>query len=156
METQQQDVENPPETPERKPNYRIPIETIVALKEANLSNAAIARQLKCHPSSIYQRLQHIENTKKYVKHRSLIFASLQTKILQYVTDAKLRKAPLDRLIWSLAVLYDKERLESDKSTSNIAYASIIRERDSIKAELVEISQAPTTLDSQGVEIEDVT
>lgn len=86
-----------------------------------------------------QRLQRagveIELTKKYVNHRVEILANFQRKILNAITDAKIEKAPLDRLVWSASVLYDKERLELGKSTHNIAYADIIRAKVKLQEEI---------------------
>jgi hypothetical protein len=96
------------------------------MKEQGIPNVQIAKILKCDPRTIYNHLQALDTTKQYVRNRSVVFSHLQSRIIQYITDAKLQKANLNQLVWSLGVLYDKERLECGLSTQNIAYADMVK------------------------------
>ena len=144
------DVVNPTHIAPNKRNYRIPILSIIELKEKNLTNLEIAKLLDCSASNIYQRCQDIEFTNKYVTYRAKYFAHLQRKILQEISSTDLKKANLRDKVISAGILYDKERLESDLSTSNIAYADMILKRDrkvdELRAIEIEISQAAGSKD----------
>jgi hypothetical protein len=65
---------------------------------------------------------------------------MQAKLLKHIDNAKLEKASAYQLVGSLALLYDKERLERGQSTQNVSYdarvisASIAELRELVKAE----------------------
>lgn len=59
-------------------------------------------------------------TNSYKEHRADILAGMQAKLLEQVDDARLKKAPAGSLVLAACQLYDKERLERDLSTTNIA------------------------------------
>jgi hypothetical protein len=56
----------------------------------------------------------------YKKHRADILAGMQDKILNSVTDDDIKGMPVGQRIMSYGILYDKERLETGKSSVNIA------------------------------------
>lgn len=56
----------------------------------------------------------------YKKNRPNILAGLQHRLLVSVTDEDIKKAPLGSRILAAAQLYDKERLETGQSTTNIS------------------------------------
>ena len=146
--------------PEIKSNnsWRIPIEAIIELKEKNLSHSEIAKLLGCCPSNISQRMKDIDYTTHFVNARPKVLAYWQMKIFNSITDADLKKANLRDKIISAGVLYDKERLESGKSTQILGYADAIKSRDGVKITLEEIrrvriertTQKVSSLDSQPV------
>lgn len=127
----------------------IPIEKLIELRKKNLSYSQIAAILNIHPKSVQYRLQpiaeDIELTKDYVKNRTEILQYKQRELLNAITPTKIAKAHLQQLVWSFGVLYDKERLESGKSTANISYANLLQsqervatERESIDAEILRL------------------
>jgi len=59
-------------------------------------------------------------TNDYKSHRADIFAGIQHKILASVSDEDIKKASLFQKAGVVGLLYDKERLERDMSTANIA------------------------------------
>ena len=126
----------------------IAIEDIVDLQSRGLSNTQIAKVLGCDHSNISRRLrpliQTIDHTHKYRKNRALLLAYEQQRIRQAITDADIAKASLRDKVLSIAILFDKERLESGLSTQNIAYADIVKARDQAKDELKSLEQAETT------------
>ena len=72
-------------------------------------------------SAVMQRYGITPNqSKSFKEHRADIFAGMQAKILEHVDDDRLKKAPAGSLVLAACQLYDKERLERDLSTSNLA------------------------------------
>lgn len=133
-------------------SWRIPIEAIIDLKAQNFSNSEIAQRLNCHPSNITGRLQAIERTKQYVKNRVFILQDLQRKLLNHLTDGKLKKANPQQLVWAYGVIYDKERLETGQSTQNIVYADMIKAKESIKSERQKLIEEKGWIDAEFKEL----
>ena len=108
----------------------IPIEAILAYKAQGLTKKEIAERLGINPSTVTIRLrpyhQTLENTDNFKNYRATILAYWQQRILQSITPRDLEKANLRDKVISASILYDKERLESGKSTSNIAYIDMIK------------------------------
>ena len=64
----------------------------------------------------------ITDIKEFRQKRADIFTELQRMIMVYVADPKkLKKASLQQLGTLFGIMYDKERLERDLSTENIAH-----------------------------------
>lgn len=61
--------------------------------------------------------EHVDNFKRT---RADILAGLQEKILNSLTDEDIQKAPMGSRVLAACQLFDKERLERDLSTSNVA------------------------------------
>jgi len=101
---------------------KIPIEVILELHSKELSHDQIAKITGCTHSNITQRLQRtgITSLSNYKANRGDLFALLQSKILNTITEADIKKASLLQRVTASGILYDKERLERDKSTANIA------------------------------------
>jgi hypothetical protein len=58
--------------------------------------------------------------KDFRDNRGDILAGLQHRIVTSITDADIQKAPMGSRVLAVAQLYDKERLERDLSTANLA------------------------------------
>jgi predicted DNA-binding protein YlxM (UPF0122 family) len=58
-----------------------------------------------------------DTTTAYITNRADILANLQAKLIQSVSDDKLKKLPAGSAILALCQLYDKERLERGQATS---------------------------------------
>jgi hypothetical protein len=56
----------------------------------------------------------------FKQYRGDIFAGMQDRLLSSVTNEDIKKAPLGSRVLAAAQLYDKERLERDLSTTNLA------------------------------------
>lgn len=102
----------------------IHIESIIELAEKNLSYSEIGKILGCSKEAICQRLKRHGYTptrlKEFKKGRADTFALMQNRIVQSINEADIKKASLLQRVTALAVLYDKERLETGQSTSNIS------------------------------------
>jgi len=109
----------------------IPIETIIeyAEREPPLSYSEIAAIVGCSRENVFQRLQSVGytrlNRKNYEKNRTFTFQFLQSKLLNSINDDDIKGInPLQRVV-AAGILYDKERLESGKSTQNINVVEVI-------------------------------
>ena len=131
----------------------IPIERMLQLKDKNLTDEEIATILGCNRSNVSRRLaehaprlQRIDNYKKY---RADVLTDLQIKVLDNVTDAKLKESSATQLITGMAILYDKERLERGQSTSNMSVAGLV-ESHSVNLEALsgQIAKLSQELDSE--------
>lgn len=123
----------------------IPIETVIALRKRNLSMAQIASVLGCSKQNIQYRLREIaseiETVDDFKKHKADILAIHQRRILNAVTPANLSKASLKDKGIAFGIMFDKERLERGKSTSNILYGDIVRIRQEKLKELENLDNA---------------
>ncbi len=133
------DIETLPDNSKFKPKY-IPIESIIELRQKNLSPQQIATLLGCTRSSIVQRLKSIEISNHYVKNRAHVLAWYQSKIIQSITDADLQKANLRDKIISASILYDKERLETGQSTQILGYADALKARETAEVTVEQIKR----------------
>jgi hypothetical protein len=83
----------------------------------------IAESLNLSSQAIHQCLQRYGITPNtvdsYKKNRAEIFAGLQEKILQSVELEDIKSASILQRITAAGILYDKERLETGKTTANI-------------------------------------
>ena len=60
---------------------------------------------------------HVEDFKA---NRANVFAGIQHRLLNSITDEDIQKAPMGSRILAAAQMYDKERLERDLSSVNVA------------------------------------
>ena len=101
-------------------------ERIVKLKTTNptLSERQIAELAGCSKSSVHLALERYginpNAIEGYKTNRADIFAGLQDRILNKLTDMALKKTPAIQLVTAASILYDKERLERGESTSNVS------------------------------------
>jgi hypothetical protein len=101
-------------------------ERIVKLKTTNptLSERQIAELAGCSKSSVHLALERYginpNAIEGYKTNRADIFAGLQDRILNKLTDMALEKTPAIQLVTAASILYDKERLERGESTSNVS------------------------------------
>jgi hypothetical protein len=58
-------------------------------------------------------------TDEYVSNRAIVLQGLQHKILKSITDDDIKKTPTTQRLMAYGILYDKERLETGKSTQNV-------------------------------------
>ena len=91
---------------------------------SNLRESEIGRMAKCSRCNVAQILKRygIKSMKveEYKSARSDIIAGYEMKILDHITDSKLKNSTLSHLTTSMKTLYEIERLETNKSTSNVA------------------------------------
>jgi len=110
------------------------------LEQPNLSNAAIARHVKCSEANVHKVLQKFlskyspDQLDQFKASRADVFAGLQMRMLGSITDRQLQKSSPASLVTAAAILYDKECLETGKPTAInvmaiVDLAKLIRERD---------------------------
>lgn len=123
-------------------------------KFPEMSNAAIARRVGCHPSNVDAILRRYlgdtthEELRGYQENRGDIFDAVGNRALLHITDAKLAKASPAELTTVMGILYDKARLERGQATGiNVTVlmdvVDAIRNRPSAQAATVQ----PVTLDA---------
>ena len=133
----------------------VPLEKIIDLKLKGLTNQQIGSLLGLSDNTVRARLrtssEDIDNTELFRKHRDKVFAFQSKKILQSITDADILKAGLRDKVIAASILFDKERLESGKSTQNIAYIDMIKAKSSAGTEMQAIE---AELIEAGIELDD--
>ncbi len=102
----------------------VSIERLLEYRKRGLSYAEIGKMAGVSKQAIHQRLapyrDAIENLPAFKEHRADLFAVQQSRLLNSLTDKDIKRmAPVSRVV-SAGILYDKERLESGKSTANQA------------------------------------
>lgn len=103
---------------------KLSITGILKKQEMGLTIPEIAKAFDVGTATInralrdYRAATHAVTDFKAV--RGNILADLQRKILSSITDLDIKKAPVGSRILAFCQLYDKERLENDLSTANIA------------------------------------
>ena len=109
----------------RKPRKGTKAEAILTLAATTPATPMeIAETVNTSRQLVHQVLNRYgidpNHARDYKEHRADILAGLQSKILNCIDDEKLKKAPAGTLTLMACQLYDKERLERDLSTSNVA------------------------------------
>ena len=94
----------------------------VAAEHPELSTREIAKIADTDHTHVSKTLQRYQvdagNVADYKSGRADILAGIQHRLLSSITDEDIKKAPIGTRILATAQLYDKERLERGKSTSN--------------------------------------
>jgi predicted DNA-binding protein YlxM (UPF0122 family) len=106
------------------PDKPVPVEKLLKWRKQGLSYAEIGNLAGVSKQAVHQRLalyrDAVENLPAFKEHRADLFAVQQSRLLNSLTDKDIKSmAPASRVV-SAGILYDKERLESNKSTSNQA------------------------------------
>jgi hypothetical protein len=108
----------------RKPRKGSKAEAILTLATTTPANQIqIAESVNCSKQAVNQTLErygidynHAEN---YKKRRAEIFAGLQARILESIDATDIKDASVLQRVTAAGILYDKERLETGKTTANI-------------------------------------
>jgi hypothetical protein len=99
---------------------------IIEIKQSHpsLNKNEIAAVAGCDHAHVVRTLQTYglikDDVDSFVKNRAAIFAGMQHRLISSITSEDIKKAPLGSRILAAAQLYDKERLETGKSTGNLA------------------------------------
>ena len=111
-----------------------------AKEHPDLTTREIGAICECTHSHVVQSLQRYEIDKQNVIHyktnRADIFADLQHRLVQSITDDDIQKAPIGTRILAACQIYDKERLERGMSSENIQliHADIAKIKGQVKQE----------------------
>jgi len=95
------------------------------LNDGNISKTA--EELGVSRSAIVQRKEAlpkgalIQDIAEFKAKRADLFADLQLKAMGQITADKLSKASIQQLSTFIGTMYDKERLENNQSTENVAH-----------------------------------
>lgn len=95
------------------------------LNDGNVSKTA--EELGVSRSAIVQRKEAlpegalIQDIAEFKAKRADLFADLQLKAMAQITADKLSKASIQQLSTFIGTMYDKERLENNQSTENVAH-----------------------------------
>ena len=109
----------------RRPAKQSKAERILSLKASNpkLTERQIAALTDSSKTNVHVTLQRYglsqENIDNYVANRAKILQGLQDKILSTIDPDDLKKTPAAQRTMMFGILYDKERLETGKSTQNV-------------------------------------
>ena len=104
---------------------------IVKLKfnNPNMSLSEIGQIVGRHKSNVMRCLrEHEIDTKRvdsFRRMRADLLSSAQSEMLDNINPEKMEKASLKDLSIAFSILYDKERLETGKSTQNLALSKIV-------------------------------
>lgn len=100
------------------------MQKILKLESQGLTHAAIAEILGCQPITITRKLMSYRALKDKVNdftaRRADSLAFVQKMCIDSIEPAEIKALKVPQRIWVMGVLYDKERLERNKSTNNIA------------------------------------
>ena len=110
---------------ESSPNHTpMPIQDIIDYYAKGLTHKEIAAIAGVAQQTISERIKkystHIQSLDKYKKHRGDILAVTQSRIINSLSDEDIQKSSAYQRVGMFGILYDKERLERDKSTQNLA------------------------------------
>jgi hypothetical protein len=110
----------------KKPRAGKKVDAATALKlrvDNQLTYTQIANIQGVSKQAIHKSIAHLlptEDTKTYKERRADVFAKLQLDILSTIDSAAIKDSSLLQRVTSASILYDKERLETGKSSANIA------------------------------------
>lgn len=101
------------------PKY-IPIAKLIELRKKGLTHKEIGKIVGIARENVTRRLLDVDipGIETFKRNRADVFAYHEEKLLNSITDAQIKKAPMRDKVVSMGILYDKERLERDLSTSN--------------------------------------
>jgi transposase len=131
----------------------ISLEEMVGLKAKGLSLAQIGKMAGISKQAVSQRLKASgldpEAIGQFKRDKSLILHAKQKILLEHITPERVKTMTVRDATVSLGIIYDKTRLQDDKSTTNLA-ASFTQ----INLSLV---QAPSPIDiTPSLEEKDIT
>lgn len=96
---------------------------VIALSKKNLTTREVEALTTVDHTTVAKILQRYglekQNIDHYISQRPQILAGLQEKILQSIDEDDLKKTPAAQRTMMFGILYDKERLETGKSTANV-------------------------------------
>lgn len=107
---------------------------VLQMVEMKLRNPAvttreIGKVVGRHHATVSRALKRYGIESKSVKdfrdNRANVLAGYQDRILRAIDDESLKKASLKDKVVSVGILYDKEALETGRSTHNVSFAGIV-------------------------------
>jgi hypothetical protein len=118
------------------PDKPVPIEKLLKWRKQGLSYDEIGSMIGRSKQTVHQRLQPykdaIENLPVFKENRADIFAIHQQRLLNSLSDDDIRKIPPGSRFTGVGILYDKEHIERNLSTSNIGIHEMVEHRVSLE------------------------
>ena len=123
-------------------NSPFPIAKIIELRNKQLTFEEIGKIAGVSKVSIFNRLKpynHAINNLEAIKNQRADLLSLITnnmlEVYLSLTPAEQKSLIMKRGMVDYGILYDKLRLETGQSTSNVAYMDLIKARQQLQGEL---------------------
>jgi hypothetical protein len=129
----------------QQPRTKHPTELQQKIIEINQSHPTlnkneIAAVAGCDHAHVVRTLQTYGLIKKdvdnYISNRAAIFAGMQHRLINSLTEEDIKKTPVGSRVLAVAQLYDKERLERNQSTANIALHGISPEMQELYDKII--------------------
>jgi hypothetical protein len=133
---------------------RPPIKTEVLLKlrqDHGLSYGQIAKLVGYSKRWIIDRIAGLDKDRDnhYIENRSRVLQGIQARLLYSITDDDIKTMPPGSRILGACQLYDKERLETGQSNSNVfiahAQAETLKPARSILSEIKTLTSSDDSL-----------
>ena len=123
-------------------NYIFPTSKIIELRNKQLSYTQIAKIAGVSKQAIQQRMKPyakaIDNIDAIKSQRAAMLTLVTNSWLEVylsLSHEEKKKMVLRRGMVDYGILYDKMRLETGQSTSNVAYMDLIKARQQLQGEL---------------------
>jgi len=114
--------------PSSKAPKDIPLETIIKYRKKNLTIDEISRVLGVSHQTLHKRIAPYRDELDYIDdintYRADLLSILGHRILKSLSIEDIKKATAYQRVGMYGILYDKLRLETGQSTSNVAYADM--------------------------------
>jgi len=121
----------------------IPLELLITLRKKGLSYDSIARVVGCSDANVKDRLRGLDSeirmASEYVKNRADVLSFHQRRILNSISKRNLQKASLKDKAVSFGVLFDKEKIETNKLLGGSKLVIALINYHDNKTQIVDIS-----------------
>lgn len=100
-----------------------------------------AQAVQSRISTVCELLGDREKIKEFQARESDVLANAREVLITSALEpGKINKAPVQSLVWSYGVLFDKQRLLDGKSTQNIAYQDMTASEAEVEARIKAIAE----------------
>lgn len=110
--------------PNNKRRIPINMNRILKLIEKGKTEAEVAKIIGCREVTIKRKIKSYlalkDKVQDFSSRRAETFANIQRMCADSIDFDEIKALKVPQRMWVMAVAYDKERLESNKSTNNIA------------------------------------
>lgn len=129
----------PSSLPVHTTNPRLQPHHLIAYRRAGLTYPQIADLVKCDPKTVFRAAKAIDGeiiaTEQWVRNESFLIAYARRLTWNYYLSTLSKNKPDHKAAVSFGILFDKQRLQDDKSTSNIDYHAVIEAKQRKQGEL---------------------
>ena len=133
----------------------LPIEPMLLLRRKGLSYQQIADIVKCTKANVIERIHntepYIDNIDAIKKAKSDLLHIKQSQILNSLTLEDIKESSAYQKVGMFGILYDKTRLEDDRSTANLDVNSRITTYKRNEDELNKLNSMIAELEGDAIE-----